>query len=153
MGMYTGVRCKVIIKKEHRDEMNRLHDELNYMWDESTLDFMKEYGDYSRATFIPRGCLCYMPDSWEKEPYDKYGDGVPSDGFETNFDFDCGLWSFQCSLKNYDSTIEYFIENVLSKIVEDIIHFEVFYEEDEYSTLYELKNGEIIVKTYEGIKY
>jgi hypothetical protein len=156
LGMYTGIRCKVIIKPEYRDELKKLDyngDKSYYDWSKSNIDFMQEYGKYSRARFIPCGALAYMPDCWEQAPYDKYGDGVPTDGFDTNFNYETGLWTFQCSLKNYDDTIEYFFENVLSKIVKEIIHLETFYEENSHGVLYKLENNKIIVKDQYGVKY
>ena len=47
---------------------------------------------------------------------------------------------FQCSLKNYDDTIEYFLENIVTKICSKLLHCEVLYEEYENSTLYELSD-------------
>lgn len=158
MGMYTGLRCKVVIKSEYREEFELLHKELGYEWSESNFDFLSEYGGYSRATFIPCGGLSYMPDEWEDTPLNS--DGRPdwakstaTDGFERSFDKETGLWSFQCSLKNYDRTIEYFFENVLNKVTEKVIHLEYFYEESSRSYFYELVNGKIIESNKAGIQY
>lgn len=147
MGDYTGLRCKVIIKPEYRGEFKYLADEHQYEWSESNLDFLREYGGYSRATFIPRGSLSYMPDEWEDK------DEKATEGFNRHFDSVSGLWSFQCSLKNYDRTIQYFFENALCKITESVIHLEYFFEDFTRSTLYELVDGEIIKSDKEGIKY
>ncbi|MCY9737510.1 hypothetical protein M5X17_27795 [Paenibacillus alvei] len=157
MGMYTGLRCKVIIKPEYKEEFELMHS-INYEWDESNLDFLREYGQYSRATFIPRGSLSYMPDSWEVVPLDANGRrqcmyGTPTDGFDRTFDKDTGLWSFQCSLKNYDSTIEYFFDNVLCKVTEQVIHLEYYYEEAYRSTFYDLVDGRIVVSDRVGVLY
>lgn len=157
MGMYTGLRCKVIIKPEYRDELEAMH-KLNYEWTRSNIDFIREYGDYSRADFIPRGMLSYMPDSWEITPKKEDGsedwnNAKDADGFEISFDKITGLWSFQCSLKNYDDTIEYFIDKVLSEIAESVKHLEYYYEEWDHSVLYELVDGKIVKSEREGIDY
>ena len=158
MGMYTGVRCKVIIKPEYREEFDHLHNELSYEWSESNYEFLREYGDYSRATFIPKGSLSYMPDSWEYIPKKEDGsrdwmNAQDLDGFDRKFDKETGLWTFQCSLKNYEDTIEYFFENVLSKVAQEVIHLEYYYEEWVESDLYELCDGKIVKSEKDGIKY
>ncbi|MEJ3719172.1 hypothetical protein WGM54_14215 [Paenibacillus polymyxa] len=148
MGEYTGIRCKVIVKPEYREELNFLNSkEIQYEWSESNIDFLREYGEYPRATFIPRGMLSYMPDDWEDE------NERATDGFERNFNNESGLWSFQCSLKNYDLTIQYFFEEVLSKIAELVIHLEYYYEDAVRSTFYELVGEKITESDREGIVY
>ncbi|MED1125179.1 hypothetical protein [Bacillus atrophaeus] len=151
MGMYTGLRCKAIIKPEYREEMKHIA-EQEYEWSDSNLDFMKEYGKVSRATFIPRGALAYMPDKWEGPPFGRFGDGVPTDGFGRNFDPDTGLWTFQCSLKNYDDTIEYFMDHVLSRISEKVIHLEYYYEEWDSGIMYDIEDGKV-VELGKGVSY
>lgn len=146
MGMYTGVRCKVIIKEEYREDLNRIFTEGLY-WSDSNIGFISEYGSYSRADFIPRGCLCYMPDEWE----DKNENAT--EGFDRKFNLGAGYWSFQCSLKDYDDTIQTFFDNVLSKIVKSIVHLEVFYEENDYSKSYKLEDEKIVEDNYRFIKY
>jgi len=158
MGMYTGLRCKVIIKPKYRCELNLLHDELEYEWTESNIDFLREFGEYSRADFIPKGVLCYMPDDWEDVPLNKDGardwmNATATDGFERRFDLKTGLWSFQCSLKNYKGTIEYFFDKVMSKIIEKVIHLEYYYEEWDRSVFYDFVDGKIVKSDREGIKY
>jgi len=146
MGMYTGVRCKVIIKEEYRGEIDKLINDKED-WDELSCDFMKKYGEYSRADFIPYGSLSYMPDEWE----DKNEEAT--EGFNRQFNTKSGYLSFQCSLKNYDSTIEEFFEKVLGKITETIIHLEKFYEECDYSQSYKLENNQIVLDSVEFIRY
>lgn len=154
MGMYTGLRAKVIIKKEYRDIINQLMNE-GKRWENlrNAPEFVETYSRYSRANFVPFGALCYMPDSWEKAPYNQWNEGVATQGFEASFNNETGYWSFQCSLKNYDKTIEYFFENVLSEIIENVIHLEYFYEEWENSAFYELIDGAIIKRKKQGNDY
>jgi hypothetical protein len=114
MGSYTGIRCKVIIKSEYRNELGILHSELNYEWSESNIDFIREFGNkFNRSVFIPCGALCYMPDEWEYVPVDENGKpdwekAKATDGFDKKFDYKTGIWTFQCSLKNYNNEIEFF---------------------------------------------
>jgi hypothetical protein len=157
MGMYTGLRCKVVVKPEFREELMRLHDE-DYEWETSSFDFMQEFGQLGRASFIPRGSLSYMPDEWEDIPRKDdgsldYWNGKATDGFGRSFNLETGYWAFQCSLKNYEDEIESFFENVLPRIAESIEHLEYYYEEWASSVFYELDEGKLIKSTKEGIKY
>jgi hypothetical protein len=153
MGMYTGLRCKCIVKEEFRPMIKSLmKDEVAGLlsWkivaDAYGYDFVKQYADYSRSSFIPFGSLAYMPDSWE-------ADNKVTDGFERQFDEKTGYWAFQCSLKNYDDTIEAFFEMVLNNIAEKIIHLETYYEEDVYSERWDFVNGKIQCVDHQFIKY
>jgi len=157
MGMYTGLRCKMIVKEEYREELQRLHSE-GYEWESSDIDFMRGFGRLGRASFIPCGSLSYMPDEWEDVPLDKNGNkdywkATATDGFERQFNAETGYWSFQCSLKNYENEIEAFFEEVLPEIAESIEHLEYYYEEWTDSILYELRDGKIVKSDKEGIKY
>lgn len=136
MGMYTGLKCKVKIKEEYREDIQSVMDSTE--WYLCKHKELKDFSKVSRSLMIPFGASCYMPDEWE----------------DNNFDFyfnDDGIWNFQCALKNYDSTIEIFIK-LLELIASEVYHLETFYEEDEYSHLYEMKDGKII-DTGKGIKY
>lgn len=137
MGMYTCLRCKVIIKKQYRKEVKMLS-ENNYDWELSSLDFIKSFSYKDRSEFIPGIATDSMPDSWLNE------DEEPTDGFALNYSEKTGLLSFQCSLKSL-STVEIFIEDVLENLVQDIIHLETLCEEDECSAvyLYDLCNNTI----------
>lgn len=157
MGMYTGLRCKMFVKKEFREELLRLHSE-GYEWESSNIDFMRGFGRFGRASFIPCGSLSYMPDEWEDIPKKEdgspdYWNGKATDDFEREFNVETGYWSFQCSLKNYENEIEAFFEEVLPEITESIEHLEYFYEEWTSSILYELVDGKIVQSGKKGIKY
>ncbi|OME54046.1 hypothetical protein BSK59_15810 [Paenibacillus odorifer] len=133
----------MIIKPEYRKEMEYLNsNDVQYEWSKSHIDFMKEYGDYNRATFIPRGGLSYMPDEWEDVSE-----------FNRKFIKETGLWTFQCSLKNYELTIQHFFENVLNKITQEVIHLEYYYESWENSIFLDLIEGKIVRTEKKGIKY
>lgn len=154
MGMYTGIRFKGIIKEEYTEVIETMMGEgLN--WEELYVrypqyEFLNEFGKISRSHFIPYGSLAYMPETWESG---EYPNEIPTDGFDTKFDNNARVWSFQCSLKNYEDEIGLFFKIVLPVITEEIIHLEYYYEEWNRSRFYELKNGEIVESDREGILY
>ena len=106
MGMYTGLRGKVKLKPEVEELMcywlyadDTFCEEYNYdMWlfIGNKLDNTKvlNFADDSRANFIPRGSICYMPNDWRHENSISLGN----------------TWNFCCSLKNYNGTIQKFID-------------------------------------------
>lgn len=147
MGMYTGLRFKAIIKKEYRKDIKQLMNDFDECWGSCENEVLKSFEIISRSSFIPFGSLCNMPDCWENPDNEE-----ATDGFERYFNEATGLLCFQCSLKNYNNTIEYFINNIASLICEELIHCEVLYEEFSTSTLYELNSNEIKELGY-GIEY
>jgi|GEM_PF-1141135 len=155
MGMYTGLRFKGIIKQEYRDDINDLINNCSE-WEDLQCDIFKDFSKISRSSFIPFGGLSYMPDLWEEDTglRDKYGYMITkdTDGFDRKFDKETGLLTFQCSLKNYDDTIEYFLNNILVAICEKSYHIEEFYEESNISTMYKINDGELITLD-KGIRY
>lgn len=152
MGMYTGLRFKGIIKKEFINEIKTLFDKHD--WSYCSHPELKEFGEFGRSNSIPFGGIAYMPDCWQGEPYDKTKPWVrPStNGFENKFNEITGYWSFQCSLKNYCSELEYFIEEIIPLICKKVFHCEYFYEECTVSTMYYLAEGKIDISPY-GIRY
>jgi hypothetical protein len=75
------------------------------------------------------GAVCYMPDDW-------------TDGY-SRYDLKDRTWEFECSLKNYEGEIQYFLKNVLSEITEELEVCECLYEEDRHyrgPTKYTLKD-------------
>ena len=138
--MYTGIRFKGYVKSMFRDDFEKIA--LNGEWENSNDEVLKSFGSVSRAGFIPCGSLCYMPNEWETAPYDKYKRGVPTDGFDRTWNKQTGYWTFQCSLKNYDDTIEEWFK-ILPYFIEKIEHLEIYYEEDDYSKQYDIINGEV----------
>lgn len=150
MGMYTGLRFKGIVKKEFRKEFEDIA--LDGDWKESNDNVFKEFGNVSRASFIPCGALAYMPDEWETAPYNEYGDGVPTDGFDRTYDEETGRWTFQCSLKNYNDTIEEFLK-IVPYFIEEVEHAEVYYEEWRYSERYDLIDGTMLMTDDKFVEY
>ena len=139
MGMYTGLRFKGTVKEEFRNEFEDIALEGN--WEESNNDVFKQFGSVSRAMFIPCGALAYMPDEWADE-----------DGFDRTYDKNSGRWTFQCSLKNYNYTIEEFMK-IVPYFIEEVEHAEVFYEEWSHSVRLELGGGEMVMTDNKFIEY
>ncbi len=144
MGMYTGLRFKGIIKESFREDFENIA--LTGEWENAKDEKIRNFSNVSRASFIPCGALCYMPDSWEDE------NNNATDGFNTTYDSKTGYWTFQCSLKNYDSTYEEFLK-LIPYFIENIEHCETFYEEYTYSEKYDLVDGEMKITNYKFNKY
>lgn len=143
MGMYTGLRFKGVVKKEYREMMDEIHQGVEWSDFVEAFPFLNEYAKQDRAEFIPRGVLCYMPNDWEKG---KFPNQVATDGFERSINLTTGVWTFQCSLKNYNDEIEQFFEEVLPHLLESAQHIEYRYEEWDESVFYVFENGKIVEK-------
>jgi hypothetical protein len=137
MGMYTGLRFKGIVKPEYRGMIADISDHGE--WEEYMDEYpwLRTFAEKDRSIMIPRGALSYMPDSWEDN-------SISTAGFHRQFNQETGYWAFQCSLKNYDSEIQEFIETVVPIIMEETQHIEVLYEEWSGSVLYGLKEGKTV---------
>lgn len=154
MGMYTGLRCKVKIKEEYMDALKELEN-IDYEWSEHSMKEFRDFGELPRASFIPCGGLSYMPYCWKKlrdNATDKY-DTEDVDEFKRELNKESRIWTFQCSLKNYDDEIEYFIENIIPMIAEDVLHLEEFYEEWETSIIYKMNESKEIVESEDRYVY
>lgn len=148
MGDYTGLRFKGIVKKEYRDDIKTLLETEDYS--KLKHDIFKEFTKCERYSMIPFGNDIEAVESrWETNQN--------KDGFDTKFNYETGFFSFQCCLKNYDSTIEYYLEKVVPEVYEKIIHCEYLYCYDTVSRLYklyELEHGTNTIKQIEyGIQY
>lgn len=121
MGMYTGLRGKVLLKGGYVAKVQeQLNSSRGFIWEE-ILPESNGYNNYSRNSFIPQGTVCYMPDEW--------GNGYSK--------LDGNVFEFCCSLKNYESTIEVFIEECLPEIALSW-ELEELYESD-YEPIYHTK--------------
>ena len=146
MGMYTGIRFKGIVKPQLRKGFDIIA--IDGDWELHEDEKFQEFSKISRASFIPCGSLAYMPNEWGQdmifdENHNYTGDAPDTDGFERTYDEQTGRWTFQCSLKNYDDTIEEFFK-LLPYFIESIEHLEYLYEEWETSIMYELSGGKIV---------
>ncbi|OMD76835.1 hypothetical protein [Paenibacillus odorifer] len=142
MGEYTGLRCKLKIKDEFVPLIESMvKDRLD--WGDLNTEhlFIKDFAEYNRSSFIPYGMLSYMPDEWEEV-----------DHADWNTTFVDKVWTFQCSLKNYEDTIEKFFTDVLPEITEVSLHIETYYNGSGYAYLHKLEDGSV-VETGEKIEY
>lgn len=146
MSIYNGLRCKVIIKEEYREELDYILKDSGE-WCNSTKFIFKRFSQVNKSECIPFAPLSYMPDEWED-----YDLGVVKDGFYKAFNKGNGFLVFQCSFKDVDGAISYFIKNVLNDIVEKSYHIESICEEDSVSKLYVIEEGVAKELNY-GIKY
>lgn len=135
MGMYTGLRFKGIVKEQFRDEFKDIA--LKGEWEKAKDIKLNNFSNIDRAFLIPNGSLAYMPGDWEEI------DRSATDGFVRKYDKNTGYWSFQCSLKNYEGTIEEFFK-LVPYFIDSVEHAEVYYEEWAYSKKYELRDGVMI---------
>jgi len=128
MGMYTGFVCKIKVKEKYYDLVQFLNDgEYEFrkgLWetacDKFGYKFVKEFMVNNRSDFIPRGgCSAYNED-WLEEYI-----------LEDSNSFEKGIWFFGCDMKNYDNTIEDFVQIVLPEITEEVYFVKSHYEEDE----------------------
>jgi hypothetical protein len=128
MGMYTGLRGDVEFKQSVAEVIKEYFDS-DVIWKEydlwewvvkQTYLYLNDFEKDPRSDYIPKGVVCYMPDDW--------GDG---DYFWTG-----NILNFTCSLKNYSSTIQNFID-ILPTIAVSW-DLEMLYEE--YSTPTVFKN-------------
>lgn len=120
MGMYTGLRGKIVLKD---NELSKVIIEKDFDWGAIRNSYYDQtisaWANVGRCNFIPFGAVCYMPDSW-------------GDWFQT---VDGLTLTFCCSLKNYEQEIQTFIDKVLPEIAGDWA-LESLYEESVYSTLH-----------------
>ena len=131
MGMYTGLRFKGIVKPEYRKGFEEIGEFGE--WGESKHRLFRNfsYNAGFRSTFIPCGQLCYMPSEWDE-----------TNEFNRFYHEKTGKWIFQCSLKNYEGEIDYFL-GMIPEFIEQLDHCEVRYEEWEESKFYKLVDGQL----------
>jgi hypothetical protein len=116
MGMYTTLHCRCKVKEEYENELFRIL-YFDNEWRKSTIPEISEFGKDERAFFIS----AILDDEEEH------------------------IWIFSADLKNYDNTLEHFIDIVLTKICEEIYELETEYEEDSSPSIYELLEREIVL--------
>lgn len=127
MGMYTGLRAKVVVKEEYSKAIEELHEHTDYLcgWNNVTSKFpnLDKWKDYSRCRFIPFGSPYYLPDEW-----------TLLGGKNSYYDKKSRVWEFSCSLKDYEGEIDFFVNNILLLIVDSVSYCESMYEEDKAPT-------------------
>lgn len=125
--MYTGLRACIKIKPEFRQDIKKLHDDNG--WENTNIPNIDKWMNFDRRGFIPFGALTCMPDDFG-DPFEDRRDEYGSVSGGTKFDGE--WWTFSCSLKNYEGEIQFFIENVLKHIVEEVDYCESLYEDYPY---------------------
>jgi hypothetical protein len=136
--MYTGLRFKGIVKEQFRKTFELIA--MGGDWENSDDERFREFGNYDRASFIPMGILCYMP--WDDD----------DEEFIRSYDKETGRWVFQCSLKNYNDTIEKFLDMV-PYFMESVEFCEVLYEEWGWSAGYELVDDKMVETQERFLEY
>ena len=139
MGMYTGLRFKGIIKKEYREDFEKIftpyehEDQEVFEWSDSKHEDLFLFGLKGRSSMVKNtGNLAYMP--WEEDGDTSYN----------GFNKSTGELNFQCSIKNYDGEIQAFL-NIVPNFTETLQHCEVLYEEWLTGDFYKLKDGELML--------
>ena len=148
MGMYTGLRCRVVVKEKYRGLIEYLMSEEIHIHREALVkrspwalvaERAKSEGlKISQSLF--EGATSLIP----------FGDDSifwacrwDSCDWQREFVKDSGHWQFQCALKNYASEIETFINLLLSEFAESFVCVYSQYCEDH------AESGEMIVTHYE----
>ncbi|MHB0801533.1 hypothetical protein PVK73_18195 [Bacillus thuringiensis] len=140
--MYTGLRIKAIVKSDFRKMINKINNEEAYFSEYvNQFPFLNKLAKTRRFDLIPTGTTEYMPTDWLTG---EYPNEQATDGFERNIDMNTGLWIFQCCLKNYDSEVDIFLNDVLVNIIESSQHIETRHEEDHESKWFEYVNGKMV---------
>ena len=130
--MYTGIRASIKLKDtvEAKAIKTEIAKKGYFEWKEiaaftdNTIIKLWVFED-DNCDSIPSGRVAYMPEYWDKN----HSSVIDSD-----------IWNFTCSLKNYNSSIAFFIHNILPIISEDY-YIETMYEEAENETI--IQKGEI----------
>lgn len=120
MGMYTGLRGTITVPDSYVPYFDLIFNDYED-WNDINLPllpFTKIFLDDNRSSFIPHGDICYMPTDW----------------VHNMNKMDDNSFYFCCSLKNYEHTIQKFID-FLNEIGV-LYHLEYLYEECEDSTIY-----------------
>lgn len=116
MGYYTGLRFEGVVRERYRKGFKDFFDKENpwkaFADEHFDQPVFQRWAVFSRSSFIPRGYVELV--DWD--------DDDPA--WEHTFDEETGHWQFQCSLKNYKSTIEFFRDTIAPAICIECIHFE-----------------------------
>lgn len=150
---YKGVRFRGIVKEEYAEMintlMNRQHkDGTKVSWS----DLKDRYGhsfltkmaldDYCNYA-IPFAQPVKMPRVWTFE-----------DLYDTRFLKESRLWTFQFSVPDGNSRVDFFLNYVLAEIIESLTHLETMTEGEYVSTFYDLEeNGLVKSRRMQGVDY
>jgi hypothetical protein len=120
MGMYTAFRASAVIQEKYRAAISVLHEKMN--WDDvyehhPTFPLLSQWVNVYRKNFIPFGSGGFIPNSW-------------GDDTQSSYDPNTGVWTFCCTLKNYEDEIAQFLAMFL-EIIESINYCESQHESGE----------------------
>lgn len=123
MGDYTELRVRATIKHKYRDLVTELMDENNKCyWRELVARFPKFM--WLRAWAHKVDCSMMIPFGGSSS--------FPNDpDWAHTWNPETGFWQFQCSLKNYEGTIENFLAHVLPELAETVHEAYEHYEYDD----------------------
>lgn len=100
MGDYTLLEFSGRVKPEYADAIPRFDEDALINVNEWYGGKFHEFSKVSRSNFIPFGNTTYFMN-----------------------EYDDHIWTVRCALKNYDRTIESFIDMVASKVFEHVTYF------------------------------
>ena len=121
MGYYTGFRFIGLLKQKYEKDITSIFDERDcdencWVKFAKKYPFAKKYSENPRCEFLPFGFndLPRILGNFQRhnefiEDGNMYEDGV--------------TWNFACSLKDYDNTIELFLQDIASEICEKYIAY------------------------------
>ncbi|ANH50633.1 hypothetical protein SALINJAH_182 [Bacillus phage SalinJah] len=128
MGMYTGLRAKIVVKEEYEELAEFIS--CGGDWDEiaDIYPFVEDIANKSRGDQVPHWSVSYMPDEWGEYNVN-------------NFNSDTREWEMIFSIKNYDGEIQCFMHTVLTVIAEKVIYMYEHYEEWDIEKQYTIEDG------------
>lgn len=122
MGYYTGFRFIGLLKPKYEKDITSIFgtkecDENCWVKFAKKYPFAKKFSEDSRCEFIPFG---YNDLPRILGAFDHHNEFIV-DGIDI---YEDGVtWNFACSLKDYDNTIELFLQSIASEICEKFIAY------------------------------
>lgn len=140
MGEYTCLKFTGVLKKKYVDDIKNLKlDEYKLVWEDfaKKYPFAENYLKNDRSNFIPFGAISAYNER-KVGCENRYNHIIwSSDYYETYY-----TWNFACDLKDYDNTIETFINEIANEICEEYIAL-AWFEYAEFPIIYRKeKNAE-----------
>lgn len=122
MGMYTTLYFKARIKKEYTDLIENYG--LDGEWKDCGHPLLEQFGNGDRrASFIPNGAVDY--------------NCVKGSGRINEWLPQFRLWEVQCSLKNYDATIDDFLD-IFADMIDNLYECVMIVEERGGDVMYDM---------------
>jgi len=129
MSHYISIRFSGIVKHRYRPLFQSTHSGLLGGWGNS---FINDKYD-SLGCFIPMH-TDFIAQRWKDDPW------------ECTFDYDSGLWEFQCSVDTTQCSWLKWERSFIPKYIDEVIHYETYEETEntwagDYSRLSTFKDG------------